>query len=136
MAELAIVMAVILILASVAVPMGMRAVRDTRETKLIATMKQFHTAISCFVTDCGGYPEKLTDVLSHTPPTHCRNTADGSQMPVDPADFRGPYLIPADGLIPKDPISGLRQWTYVPNKGRVQSMTSGEKLDRVPYSDL
>jgi Tfp pilus assembly protein PilE len=135
-AELALVMIVIMILASIAIPMGMRALRETKETKLVATLRELHTAIGAFTTDCGGYPEKLTDVLTSTPPATCRSTLDGSQMAVDPADFRGPYLVPADGLMPKDPISGQRQWTYLPTEGRVRSMHPGSTLDGVPYSEL
>ncbi|MGD8237262.1 MAG: prepilin-type N-terminal cleavage/methylation domain-containing protein [Armatimonadota bacterium] len=136
LAELALVMGIVLVLAAVAIPVGLRANREGKEAKLLAVLKELRTAVSCFVSDCGGYPEQLADVMSDTPPANCRSTSDGSQMSVDPADFRGPYLIPADGQMPKDPITHLRQWSYNPQTGRIKSMAPGKNLEGTPFDEL
>ena len=133
--ELVLVMAIIVVLATIAIPIGLSAHREANETKLRAELRQLRNAISRFVADCGGYPEELPDLMVDAPPQSCRSVENGSRMRIDPADFRGPYLITPDDAFPRDPITGERLWWYKRRTGQVRSHSPDMALDGTRYSD-
>ena len=133
--ELVIVMAVIIILAAIAIPIGLNAQREAKEAKLRAELRELRNAINRFVAECGGYPEKLEDLMADDPPRACRSLEDGSRMPINPRDFRGPYLYTPDEQFPKDPITGKQLWSYNRRTGHVSSRAPGAAVDGTLYGD-
>ena len=133
--EAALVMAVIVVMAAIAVPIALNAQVEARETKLRGTLRELRTAVHAFEADCGGYPCQLADLMSYTPPNHSHSPLDGSRIPLDPADFRGPYLIPSDGEMPQDPILCDRRWCYSRATGKVSSLAPGTATDGTRYSE-
>ncbi|MGD8239211.1 MAG: type II secretion system protein [Armatimonadota bacterium] len=134
--ELVVVMAVIIVLAAIAIPVAMSAQREANEAKLLAELRQIRQAINRFVADCGGYPDRLEDLVTSQPPRRCRSVESGRRMPIDPVDFRGPYIWTPDEEFPRDPITRRRQWSYNRRSGEVSSRARGETLDGIRYRDL
>ncbi|HVT88637.1 MAG TPA: type II secretion system major pseudopilin GspG [Tepidisphaeraceae bacterium] len=84
--ELLLVMVILVILASVVVPMFPRRTDDARKTRAMADVSSLETAISTFNVDCGRYPSNDEGLLALT-----KNPG------MD--DWKGPYL----KLVPIDP---------------------------------
>ena len=133
--ELVVVMAVLTVLAAIAIPVALSSQREAREAKLLAELRTIRSAVGRFVADCGGYPDKLKDLVAVTPPRNCRDVESGRKMRIDPSDFRGPYIYTPDEKFPRDPVTRKREWSYSKRTGKVRSRAKGTALDGTRYRD-
>ena len=113
--ELIVVMAIVALLVSIAVPRYFGSLQKSRETVLLQTLAVTRDALDKFYGDTGKYPESLDILISKR------------------------YL----RALPVDPITGSAvTWTIVPpddpQKGGVYDLHSGAEgngLDGRPYRD-
>lgn len=113
--ELLVVMAILALLLSIAVPRYMRSVEQSRETVLRANLALTRHMLDKFYEDNGKYPDALDDLVSNK------------------------YL----RSLPQDPITGSNtSWIVVappvPDQGAVYDIRSGAGgagLDGTPYGD-
>jgi general secretion pathway protein G len=118
--ELIMVMAIILILMSIAIPNYRRSVLQAKESVLRDDLYQMRRLIDAYTLDKGKAPQGLEDLVS------------AGYLP----------------KLPKDPITGQdNSWTYTvddtygsadqsePGFGDVHSGASGTGTDNVPYSE-
>jgi type II secretory pathway pseudopilin PulG len=130
-----VVMALMAVLAAIAVPVALSAQREAREAKLLAELHTIRSAVARYVADCGGFPDKLDDLVALTPPRNCRDVATGKKMRIDPVDFQGPYVYTPDEKFPKDPITRKREWSYDKRTGHVKSASKDTAMDGTLYKD-
>ena len=91
--ELMIVMAILLILVSIAAPMYQQQIRHARESVLRQNLFTLRTLISQYTLDKQKAPQSLDDLISAS------------------------YL----KTIPKDPITGSADWTVDPSEDTISS---------------
>ena len=137
--EVLIVVVVIAILAAIAVPRLVGAVRRSRDSHLRDTLHQLRSAIRLFQAHNGCYPLALSDLVrgANSPPAQ-GISADGV-TPVDiiAVDWEGPYIETPDGNLPDDRATGAADWDYANsgvNVGDVHSSSTSSGLNGTPYS--
>jgi general secretion pathway protein G len=128
--EFLIVTVTVAILASFVIPRLLGASREARETRLRADLHELRHAINLFQACCGDYPDELTDLLLATAPA-----SGGNGVPINPADWRGPYITTSDGDLPIDPVTGERDWKYEEETGEVRSASQAVARDGTRYRD-
>jgi len=136
MIEMLIVVMYIAIIAAMVLPKVTGAGRRARETNLRATIHELRTAVASYQAETGLYPLTLQDIVAAKAPD-TGLTAQGIEVGIMAADFRGPYLIAPGGGLPLDRTTGKREWDYgttTPTVGRVRSLSTTVSLDNEPYS--
>jgi type II secretion system protein G len=134
--EVLIVIVVIAVLASIVIPKLMGAGRQAKESSLRGHLQELRNAINLFHAHTGLYPAQLGDIMNPatTPPA---NGVDelGVSAPIQPVDYKGPYLTTPDDLLPANPMTGGNiagtDWLYStssPTVGDVHA-ASGVALD-------
>ncbi len=131
LAELMMVVLIIGILSSIAVPNLLRAGLKGKESALKADLKLYRAAVEMFRTDTGAYPAAISDLAVTTAPGSGKDSS-GNPKAITATDWKGPYVPSID----TDPVSGLA-FTYSVASGtvgRVTSSATGTALDGTLYS--
>jgi general secretion pathway protein G len=122
--ELLLVILILSILALLVVPRLMGAGRYAREAALKADLRELRSAIERFGGDVGRYPSALEELYLQ------------NSVPEDDRRFwKGPYLRTDWYEVPRDPITGKRDWRYDPTTGHVRTASTETALDGTHYSD-
>jgi len=131
LAELMIVVLIIGIISSIAVPNLLRAGLKGKESALKADLKLYRAAVEMFRTDTGAYPSVLSDLAAAAAPGAGRD-ANGNAKAIAAADWKGPYVPSVDN----DPVSNLAFGYSVAagTVGRVTSSAPGTSLEGTAYS--
>ena len=118
--DVVIIGGVVLVVGLVMMPVMMPRIRHMihcpRETLLIYHLGMLRDCIDSSHAETGAYPAQLSDVLrpAASPPTTGIN-AKGKQVPINPADYRGPYFIVSEDIL-WNPITKGRaegvDWMY------------------------
>jgi type IV pilus assembly protein PilA len=87
--ELLIVVAIILIIASIAIPNLLRAKMAANEASAVATMRTLNTSAVAYSTTYGAYPTHLTDLGPATTPTSTAADLADVVLAKDPATKSG-----------------------------------------------
>ncbi len=87
--ELLIVVAIILIIASIAIPNLLRAKMAANEASAVATMRTLNTSAVAYSTTYGAYPTNLTDLGPATTPSSTSADLVDSVLAKDPATKSG-----------------------------------------------
>ncbi len=144
--ELICVMAIVLILASVAIPMAHNIVKREKELELRRALREIRTAIDTFQLDTERYPGIRTGVLNTVNeegyPEELEWLVEGVDIG-DAAGTRLKYL----RRIPRDPITGEREWATRSSRDEpgslfsdgvnifdVHSKSEAVALDGTPYT--
>jgi general secretion pathway protein G len=139
--EVLIVIVVIAVLASIVIPRLLGAGRQAKEASLRAHLQELRNSIGLFQSHTGLYPSLLSDIMlpATTPPANGVDVT-GTAAPLQPTDYKGPYLTTADGNLPNNPITSGNvvgtDWLYstsAPTVGEVHA-ASGTALDSSDYS--
>ena len=109
-----------------------------REAELRATLQQLRDAVALFLSDTGAYPCFLSEITkpASEAPERGLHPEDGYVVPINPSDYRGPYITTPCGGLPWDPIHGNRDWVYPgfpPHLGQVFAW-GGRASDGTDYS--
>jgi general secretion pathway protein G len=129
--ELLIVIVVIAVLASIALPKFINAGMRSKEAALKSDIKITRSAVQLFLNDTGAYPTTLFDLCATTAPSTGLDYAGGSKG-IIAMDWKGPYM--DQPMV--DPVSG-NAFTYLttsPNVGKVRSSATGNATDGTAYS--
>ncbi|MFQ3549883.1 MAG: prepilin-type N-terminal cleavage/methylation domain-containing protein [Armatimonadota bacterium] len=129
--ELLVVIVILAILASIALPKFLGHTQRGKESKLASDLKTIRSAVDAFYADTGYLPVKLNDLASNTAPTQARDNT-GNLVSLDPSDWHGPYL----ESIPKDPFLNAN-YAYIingPELGKVKSLSNRIGSNGVAYS--
>lgn len=131
-AELMMVVMIVGIVASIAVPNLMRAGLRGRESALKSDLKLYRSAVEMFRTDTGAYPSQLSDIAVASAPASGKD-GSGNLKAILAADWKGPY-VPS---VASDPVSRVA-YNYsvaMGTVGKVWSSASGTSLDGSPYAN-
>jgi prepilin-type N-terminal cleavage/methylation domain-containing protein len=131
--EVLIVITILAILALIIIPRMGAASRRGREASLRADLKQIRDAVERFEASTAAWPPALTDIMAADGSSISGDT-DGRGMSVDRSGYDGPYLRTGDSLMPLDPFTGARDWTYSSATGEVHSSSTLTALDGAAYS--
>ncbi len=156
--ELLIVIAVIAILALIVIPRVMGASRRAKESTIKDDLQQLRNSIEQFQSDCGCYPNSLTDLVAGGPqitaiPTTGLDGTGGTGVAIPSGSYKGPYLTVQGGIdnsgLPINPFVAANpnsasvsetdvdaSWTYSQGSVSVAIPTSGSTLDGIPYQSL
>lgn len=132
--ELLIVIIIVAVLASVAIPKFQNSSQRAQEGALREQLRISREAVEKFYNDCGGMPVSLDDLAAPTSPPKVLNPA-GNQRTLQPGLYQGPYLL----MPPKSPVVG-GTLLYITDKfdpkgiGAV-SHSPGVALDGTNYSN-
>jgi general secretion pathway protein G len=113
--ELLVVMAIVALLLSIAVPRYMHSVEQSKETMLRANLAMTRHLLDQFYEDNGKYPDKLDELVSKK---YLR------RLPVDPVTGSSGTWVP---VAPPDPAQGA--------VFDVHSGAAGSGLDGTPYGE-
>lgn len=129
--ELLIVIIVIAVLASIALPKFVNSGTRSKEAALRANLKIVREAIQRFRNDTSLYPTGLEDLAADEDPGKGL-TSDGTKVSIQANTWHGPYLM----QVPKDPITAgsLFYATASLTLGTVKSNASGNDTNGVAYS--
>ena len=89
--ELLIVIIVISILASIAIPKFNNAWRASSESRLRANLHEYRSAIERFHNDTGLYPATVANIRSQTSPATGLDSA-GVSVAIPSGSWQGPYM--------------------------------------------
>jgi prepilin-type N-terminal cleavage/methylation domain-containing protein len=89
--ELLIVIIIIAVLASIAVPKFTKAWRASSEARLRENIREYRAAIERFRNDTGLYPATVSDIRAQSKPATGLTEAGVSQ-PIPPGSWQGPYM--------------------------------------------
>lgn len=140
--ELLIVIIIIAVLASVAVPKINHGRRASHESSLRSKLRTVRDAIERVRQDTGFYPANLADLTKSTAPPKMLDS--NGNVAVPPAgSWSGPYLDPrtaavhGNGKDLLDPVcGGTFHYTQSGKKlGRVKACASGKALDGTDFED-
>lgn len=130
--ELMLVMLVVTIIALIVTPRVLLMTRQAQEAQLHAHLHSLRDSLAVFNAHCGDWPGRLEDLLA----TSGEGLIGGSGKPINPDAYRGPYFVACpDGQLPKDPMTGERDWVYNPTLGKVHSRSPRQALDGTFYAD-
>lgn len=140
--ELLIVIIIIAVLASVAVPKITHGRRASHESSLKSKLRTVRDAVERARSDTGLYPANLADLCKTNPPSKMMNQS-GNAASVPAGTWQGPYLddrtagIHDNGKDLFDPVCG---GTFDYEKsgkhiGRVKACASGKALDGTDFED-
>jgi general secretion pathway protein G len=119
MIELMIVMAIVVILVSIAVPMYQKAILRAKESVLKNNLFTIRTVIDEYTYDKQKAPQTLQDLVTEG---YLR------EVPIDPMTGRNEWR-----TIMEDPMAGVSQME--PGLFDVRSLSEGKSLDGSLYSD-
>ena len=130
--ELLVVVVLIAILASIAVPKFMNSGVRGREASMRADLKLYRNAIELFTNDTGLCPLTMADLAATSAPTHGADQAAGTSTVLNATLWNGPYLY----AVMNDPITNADDWTYSVTAGSVGDIhaATGTALDGSDYS--
>ncbi len=131
LAELMIVVLIIGVISSIAVPNLIRAGLKGKESALKADLKLYRAAVEMFRTDTGAYPAAIADLAATTAPGSGKDV-NGAAKAITATDWKGPYVPSVDN----DPVSGnvLTYSVATGAVGRITSSAPGTALDGTAYS--
>jgi prepilin-type N-terminal cleavage/methylation domain-containing protein len=95
--ELLIVIIIVSVLATIAIPKVNESWRRASESSLRSRLKIFRDAMDRFYADCGCYPI-ARDIESQTPPSRCYTDHAFATRALVASTWRGPYLRNQAGL--------------------------------------
>jgi general secretion pathway protein G len=119
MIELMIVMAIVVILVSIAVPMYQKAILRAKESVLKNNLFTIRTVIDEYTYDKQKAPQTLQDLVS---------AGYLREIPIDPMTGKTEWR-----TIMEDPMAGVSQME--PGLFDVKSLSEGKSLDGTQYSD-
>jgi prepilin-type N-terminal cleavage/methylation domain-containing protein len=90
--ELLIVIIIVSVLATIAIPKVNESWRRASESSLRSRLKIFRDAMDRFYADCGCYPISISDIGSQTPPSRCYTDHAFGTRALVASTWRGPYL--------------------------------------------
>jgi prepilin-type N-terminal cleavage/methylation domain-containing protein len=129
--EVLIVVLIVAMLAAIVIPRIYPSGRQAREAELRGNLHMLRTSVALFRAHCGDWPAQLEDLLATTG----TGLTGGNGLPILPDTFRGPYFTSSpDGLLPTDPFTGARDWTYEPTTGAVHSASPRISFEGTAYS--
>lgn len=131
--EVLIVIVIIAILATIVIPRLLGAGRKSKEAALRADLKQIRDAIEQFEANTAAWPPNLSDIMAASGAAISADS-DGRGMSVDRSGYTGPYLLTADGNLPKDPFTGAADWNYTNSTGEVHSSSTLVATNGESYS--
>lgn len=132
--ELLIVVVLIAILASIAVPEFINAGERAREAALRADLKLYRNAIELFENDTDVFPTALTDLAATTAPATGTAPGGASTPAIDPSLWFGPYIYAIEADPTQPGVTVALSWTYTPAAGTVVSTNAGTGLDGTLFS--
>lgn len=132
--ELLVVIIVVAVLASIAIPKFQNSTQRAREAALKSQLQHIREAVEKFYNDCDGWPVTLADLAAPTAPAKCLNPA-GNQKTLSAGKYRGPYLV----IVPQSPILG-GSFVYVNSKTGLKNVgdlshTAGVALDGTNFAN-
>jgi len=130
--ELAIVIVITAVFASMIVPKFQSQSRQSRESALKTDLSLVRTAVAKFEADTGFYPQQLSDLVANSAPSNGYDE-NGTLQSIPSAGWHGPYV---SGSLPKDPVSD-REFRYTitgEDVGSVTSSATGKDLQGTPFS--
>lgn len=132
LAELMIVVMIIGIIASIAIPNLIRAGLKGKESALRTDLKLYRAAVEMFRTDTGAYPATIGDLAVTSAPVAGKD-ASGNSKSITASDWKGPYVTTVD----QDPVSraAFNYSTAAGTVGKVWSSATGTSLEGTAYSD-
>ena len=89
--ELLIVIIIVSVLATIAIPKVNESWRRASESSLRSRLKIYRDAMDRFYADCGCYPN-ASEIGSQTPPSRCYTDHAFSTRALVASTWRGPYL--------------------------------------------
>ncbi len=131
--EILTVIIVIAALAVMVIPVLLGAQRKAKESQLGGDLKQIRDAIERFESTTGAWPPALEDVIARSGDAISADQ-DGQGGHVDRRAYDGPYLVTADGTLPKDPFTQASDWDYDSASGAVHSSSTLLSLKGIAYS--
>ncbi len=128
------VIIVLAVLASVAIPKFQNSSQRARESTLKSQLQLVREATERFRNDCNGWPITLSDLVAPTSPAKCLNSA-GNEKTLGAGRYQGPYLV----TLPQSPIAG-GAFIYIDNKDGPKSVgdvthTAGVALDGTNFAN-
>lgn len=123
--ELLIVIIIVAVLASIAIPKFADSSKRSKEAALKADLKLYREAVERFKADTGVNPASLSDLAATSAPTSGLDSS-GTSKAILASSWSGPYL----RTVEADPISGasFSYMTTSPSVGNVKSSAGS------PYS--
>ena len=89
--ELLIVIIIISVLATIAIPKFNNAWRASSEARLRENIREYRAAIERFYNDTGLYPATVSDIRAQSKPANGL-TKDGVSQPIPAGTWQGPYM--------------------------------------------
>jgi prepilin-type N-terminal cleavage/methylation domain-containing protein len=124
--ELLIVIIIIAVLASVAVPKFSTSWKSSSESRLKSNLHQYRVAIGRFYDDTGLFPNSMTDIRSQSAPTTGLDTL-GTVQPIPPGSWQGPYIKTFSGSTVTHPDlrgTGYKYGILAPEVGNIMINTA------------
>lgn len=121
--ELMIVMFIIIILVTIAMPQYYKTVQHAKETVLMDSLQQMKRMINQYEADKGKLPQSLQDVV---------DAGYLREKPIDPMTEKAEWDEDCPDCRGKDPNSTKDETGLI----RVRSLSEDESLDGKPYKDF
>ncbi|MEI8281139.1 MAG: prepilin-type N-terminal cleavage/methylation domain-containing protein [Armatimonadota bacterium] len=134
--ELLIVIIIISVLASVAVPKFNSAWKSGTESRLHQNLMEYRNAIERFHSDTGLYPASMSDIRLQTAPATGLGST-GTSQPIAAGSWNGPYFKLYSNPSSYHPDIRNLGYTYTvssPNVGKLVINSSARDLNGVRYS--
>jgi len=135
--ELLIVIIIISVLASVAVPKFNSAWKSGTESRLHQNLKEYRSAIERFHSDTGLYPASMSDIRRQTAPSTGLD-ATGASKTIPAGSWNGPYFKLYSNPSSYHPDIRNLGYTYTvsgQNIGKLVINSSARDLNGVRYSE-
>lgn len=116
--ELLVVIAIIGLLSTLAVVALSSAREKARDSKRLSDLKQIQTALELYYTDNNAYPVAAAAVVLGDADNNCLD--GGGIVATADCDTAPTYM----GLIPADPQTGTRDYTYAISDGTTYSIAA------------
>ena len=129
--ELLIVVVIIAVLASVAIPKFMDSQRRSLESSVREQIHILRNAIASFNSDTGWWPASLDDLAATSAPATAIN-GGGQPKSLDASTWHGPYI--AGPTIPTQYQGWIQYNVDPPHTGDISCPQPGTDLNGVPYS--
>ena len=133
--ELLIVIIIVSILATIAVPKCDTAWRSSTESRLRDNLREYRVAIERFHNDTGLYPNSLADARKNAAPATGLD-ATGATISIPPGSWQGPYILGVASGNNRYPTLRGVGFTYgilAPDVGKLTVNSTRKDLNGIRY---
>ncbi|MEI7985772.1 MAG: prepilin-type N-terminal cleavage/methylation domain-containing protein [Armatimonadota bacterium] len=131
--ELLIVIIIIAVLATIAIPKFNKAWRASSESGLRENLREYRAAIERFQNDTGLYPASLSDIRAQSKPANGLDSS-GASKPIPAGTWQGPYMkfySSSSSIYPAYRNPSYTYTTVAPNVGKMKVNMSWKDLSGV-----